>query len=116
MPRPNAAQIAYGSATVICSAIAMLLLSGTPTGAGVVVIGVAALALGMLVSLTVPLPRRSREAREAAAAAAVAALEDTAAESTEGSMTPPPSRIRAPRLHTGAGSGFARVGQHSVRR
>ena len=29
MPRPNAAQIAYGSATVICSAIAMLLLSFT---------------------------------------------------------------------------------------
>jgi hypothetical protein len=113
MPRPNAAQLAYGSATVICSAMAMLLLSGIPTGSGVVVIGVAALALGLLVALTVPLPRR---ARKASAAAAVATLEDAAAESTEGSMAASPSRIRSPRLHTGAGPGVTRVRQHSVRR
>ncbi|KJY24103.1 hypothetical protein [Streptomyces katrae] len=58
MPRPTAAQLAYGSATVIVSTIAMLLLSQTSTGIGVAVISAAALALGLLVALTVPLPRR----------------------------------------------------------
>ncbi|MCA1221689.1 hypothetical protein [Streptomyces sp. 8L] len=115
MPRPNAAQIAYGSATVVCSAIAMLLLSGVPTGAGIVVIGVAALALGLLVALTVPLPRRARAAREASSAA-FTALEETAAESAEGAMAARPSRVRPSRLHPGAGAGIAHVGQHSVRR
>ncbi|MGW6687825.1 hypothetical protein [Streptomyces sp. NPDC054961] len=58
MPRPTAAQLAYGSATVIVSTIAMLLLSQTSTGLGVAVISAAALALGLLVALTVPAPRR----------------------------------------------------------
>lgn len=58
MPRPTAAQLAYGSATVIVSTIAMLLLSQTSTGLGVAVISAAALALGLLVALTVPGPRR----------------------------------------------------------
>ncbi|ARE76323.1 hypothetical protein ACFVZ8_34130 [Streptomyces sp. NPDC059558] len=58
MPRPTAAQLAYGSATVVVSTIAMLLLSQTTTGLGVAVISAAALALGLLVALTVPLPRR----------------------------------------------------------
>ncbi|MFJ6796473.1 hypothetical protein [Streptomyces sp. NPDC091268] len=58
MPRPTAAQLAYGSATVIVSTIAMLLLSQTSTGLGVAVISAAALALGLLVALTVPFPRR----------------------------------------------------------
>lgn len=58
MPRPTAAQLAYGSATVIASTIAMLLLSQTRTGLGVAVISAAALALGLLVALTVPAPRR----------------------------------------------------------
>ncbi|MFF3017466.1 hypothetical protein [Streptomyces sp. NPDC057939] len=58
MPRPTAAQLAYGSATVIVSTIAMLLLSQTSTGLGVAVISAAALALGLLVALTVPTPRR----------------------------------------------------------
>lgn len=58
MPRPTAAQLAYGSATVIVSTIAMLLLSQTSTGIGIAVISAAALALGLLVALTVPIPRR----------------------------------------------------------
>ncbi|MFD7917446.1 hypothetical protein ACFV30_43405 [Streptomyces sp. NPDC059752] len=58
MPRPTAAQLAYGSATVVVSTIAMLLLSQTSTGLGVAVISAAALALGLLVALTVPIPRR----------------------------------------------------------
>ncbi|MGW5848371.1 hypothetical protein ACWFQ8_10550 [Streptomyces sp. NPDC055254] len=58
MPRPTAAQLAYGSATVVVSTIAMLLLSRTSTGWGVAVVSAAALALGLLVAVTVPAPRR----------------------------------------------------------
>ncbi|MFE1315271.1 MULTISPECIES: hypothetical protein [unclassified Streptomyces] len=57
MPRPTAAQLAYGSCTVIFSTLAMLLLSQTSSGLGVTVIALAALALGLLVAMTVPLPR-----------------------------------------------------------
>ncbi|MEW2509274.1 hypothetical protein [Streptomyces sp. NPDC046870] len=56
MPRPTAAQLAYGSCTVIFSTLAMLLLSQTSSGVGVAVIALAALALGLLVALTVPVP------------------------------------------------------------
>ncbi|MDO0927509.1 hypothetical protein QQY24_19590 [Streptomyces sp. TG1A-8] len=57
MPRPTAAQLAYGSCTVILSTLAMLLLSRTGSGLGVAVIALAALALGLLVAMTAPLPR-----------------------------------------------------------
>ncbi|WP_328560759.1 hypothetical protein [Streptomyces coelicoflavus] len=56
MPRPTAAQFAYGSCTVILSTLAMLLLSRTSSGPGVALIAVAALGLGLLVAMTVPLP------------------------------------------------------------
>lgn len=58
MPRPTAAQLFYGSATVVVSTIAMLLLSQTSTGRGIAVIATAALALGLLVALTAANPRR----------------------------------------------------------
>ncbi|MEW2547140.1 hypothetical protein AB0910_15405 [Streptomyces sp. NPDC047002] len=108
MPRPNAAQLAYGSATVVCSAVAMLLLSGAPAGVGTVVIGVAALALGLLVALSVPAPRRARAAREAAA--------QGASRPAEGSMATAAPRVGAPRAHADAGYGVARVGGHAARR
>ncbi len=57
MPRPTAAQFAYGSFTVIFSTLAMLLLSRTSSGPGVALIAVAALGLGLLVAMTVPVPR-----------------------------------------------------------
>ncbi|MCC9703891.1 hypothetical protein E4N62_00560 [Streptomyces sp. MNU76] len=57
MPRPTTAQLAYGSCTVILSTLAMLLLSQTSSGAGIAVIALSALALGLLVALTVPLPK-----------------------------------------------------------
>ncbi|WP_225096217.1 hypothetical protein [Streptomyces sp. CoH27] len=57
MPRPTAAQLAYGSCTVIFSTLAMLLLSQTSSGLGITVIALAALALGLLVAMTVPLPK-----------------------------------------------------------
>ncbi|AZQ35066.1 hypothetical protein EJ357_17505 [Streptomyces cyaneochromogenes] len=60
MPRPTAAQLAYGSCTVIFSTLAMLLLSQTSSGAGIAVIAVSALLLGLLVAMTVPMPRRTR--------------------------------------------------------
>lgn len=56
MPRPTPAQLAYGSCTVVFSTIAMLLLSQTSSGPGITVIALAALALGLLVALTVPSP------------------------------------------------------------
>ncbi|MEU9990257.1 hypothetical protein ACFZCP_25425 [Streptomyces sp. NPDC007971] len=56
MPRPTAAQLVYGSCTVIFSTLAMLLLSQTSSGLGITVIALAALALGLLVAMTVPLP------------------------------------------------------------
>ncbi|GAB2846379.1 hypothetical protein GCM10027074_11620 [Streptomyces deserti] len=57
MPRPTVAQLAYGSCTVIFSALAMLLLSQTSSGVGIALVALAALALGLLVALTVPLPK-----------------------------------------------------------
>lgn len=58
MPRPTAAQLAYGSCTVIFSTLAMLLLSQTSSGAGIAVIAVSALLLGLLVAMTVPMPKK----------------------------------------------------------
>jgi len=57
MPRPTAAQLAYGSCTVIFSTLAMLLLSQTSSGLGIALITLSALALGLLVAMTVPLPK-----------------------------------------------------------
>ncbi len=64
MPRPTAAQLAYGACTVIFSTLAMLLLSQTSSGAGIAVISVAALALGLLVAMTVPQPGKRPAAVE----------------------------------------------------
>ncbi|MFF7328514.1 hypothetical protein ACIQU5_06340 [Streptomyces sp. NPDC090306] len=66
MPRPTAAQLAYGSCTVIISTLAMLLLSQTSSGVGIAVIALAALALGLLVSVTVPMPKQSRATAQSA--------------------------------------------------
>ncbi|MEU2622180.1 hypothetical protein ABZ642_29330 [Streptomyces sp. NPDC007157] len=63
MPRPTPAQLVYGSCTVICSTLAMLLLSQTSSGIGIAVIALAALGLGLLVAMTVPLPRPRTVAR-----------------------------------------------------
>ncbi|MFK4102709.1 hypothetical protein ACI2L1_22020 [Streptomyces sp. NPDC019531] len=57
MPRPTAAQLSYGSITVIFSTLAMLLLSQTSSTVGIAVIAVSALALGLLVAMTVPQPK-----------------------------------------------------------
>ncbi|MFJ4617803.1 hypothetical protein [Streptomyces sp. NPDC088812] len=58
MPRPTVAQLTYGSCTVIFSALAMLALSGTSSGSLIAVVAVTAVALGVLVAMTVPVRRR----------------------------------------------------------
>ncbi|CAL9473180.1 hypothetical protein SUDANB176_02887 [Streptomyces sp. enrichment culture] len=57
MHRPTVAQFAYGSCTVVFSTFAMLLLSRTGSVVGIALVAVAALALGLLVAMTVPLSR-----------------------------------------------------------
>lgn len=101
MPRPTAAQLAYGSATVVCSTLAMLLLSGTTTGIGVAVIGIAALGLGLLVALTVTTPGRSK-------AAGAARSGRSAAPGEAAGVQGPGERVRT--------GGEARARQHSLRR
>ncbi|MCZ7414486.1 MULTISPECIES: hypothetical protein [unclassified Streptomyces] len=59
MPRPNPAQIAYGSATVVLSAVVLLLLTRTESGTGAVLIASGSLVLGLLVALTAPARQRA---------------------------------------------------------
>ncbi|WP_032919414.1 hypothetical protein [Streptomyces rimosus] len=105
MPRPTAAQLAYGSATVIFSTLAMLLLSQTRTGVGIAVIAVAALALGLLVAMTAPLPGAFHVARRTARRAGAG---------PQPASTTRTTTVRLPRQRTHAGvSSEARVGEHS---
>ncbi|MDG4859688.1 hypothetical protein P8605_16275 [Streptomyces sp. T-3] len=98
MPRPTAAQLAYGSATVVFSTLAMLLLSQTRTGIGVAVITLAALGLGLLVAVTVPMPKPV-PAPPAAAPAPVEEFEE---------------RVPVQRLHSHTGA-ESRAAEHSLR-
>ncbi|MDK0519727.1 hypothetical protein [Streptomyces sp. ML-6] len=86
MPHPTAAQFSYGSVTVVFSTLAMLLLSRTESGAGITVIGTAALALGLLVAMTVPNPSRAKTTKPVRTGAATGANHDavTAAMKAEG--------------------------------
>ncbi|MFI6107920.1 hypothetical protein [Streptomyces sp. NPDC051310] len=92
MPRPTAAQLAYGSATVVFSTVALLLLSRTTTGLGVALVGVVSLLLGVLVTLGMPAPRRARAAAAAGA---------------DGAPGRPAPRVPRPRAH---------AEEHSLRR
>ncbi|MFJ8669031.1 hypothetical protein [Streptomyces sp. NPDC093600] len=84
MSRPNAAQLAYGSATVVFSTLALLLLSRTTNTLGIVAISAAGLVLGLLVTVTMPAPRR--EPRPTA------------------EPLPRNEEIRVPAVHAGAGA------------
>ncbi|MFJ4475259.1 hypothetical protein [Streptomyces xanthochromogenes] len=103
MPRPTAAQLSYGSATVVFSTVAMLLLSRTESGVGVAVIVLAALLLGLLVAVTVPMPLTRRARAEAGTDAdgrtvpvAVATPENRAAvDGTSAVRVPAPRERRA---------------------
>lgn len=64
MARPMFAQLAYGTATVVCATFAMLLLTQARSALAVLAVAGAALAAGLLVALALRLPRR-REAPHA---------------------------------------------------
>ncbi len=69
MQRPNAAQLAYGSATVVLATVALLLLSRTTTTLGITVISLAGLLLGLLVAVTMPVRPASVKILDAVPAA-----------------------------------------------
>jgi hypothetical protein len=106
MPRPTAAQFSYGSATVVFSALAMLLLFRAESGIGVAAVGTAALVLGLLVALA--LPARTKPARQQAAR-----------QQTARTATAPPTADRTHRTIEdieNAAAQRARVGEHSLHR
>ncbi|GAA4678001.1 hypothetical protein GCM10023347_35450 [Streptomyces chumphonensis] len=71
MPRPSPAQIAYGLATVMLTAVALLLLTRTESGTGAVLVASGSLVLGLVVSLTVPTRARAAQTGSAPTGAAV---------------------------------------------
>ncbi|MFD7491395.1 hypothetical protein ACFV8T_03105 [Streptomyces sp. NPDC059832] len=120
MPRPTAAQLSYGSVTVVFATLAMLLLSRTGSGVGIAVIGTAALALGLLVAVTVPQPSRAKTAKPARARSAVRVNQDAVSAAVEaeglardGVQSPIPAHREA--AQPSAPAADARVGQHSLR-
>ena len=105
MPRPTAAQLAYGSATVVFSTLAMLLLTRTTNGLAVAAIGVASMMLGLVVAMALPMGRAAQAARTKTARTA-RATRAAASGHTSGDLT---TRLPAPRAE-------ARVGEHSLHR
>lgn len=97
MPRPTVAQLAYGSATVVCSTIAMVLLSQTSSGPGVGVIAMSALILGVFVALSVPARKPGPAAEPAPAEERVPAqrLTSTLSSSTTTDPARDPGREQA---------------------
>ncbi|MFG2871974.1 hypothetical protein [Streptomyces sp. NPDC048338] len=89
MPRPNTAQLAYGSATVVFSTAALLLLSRTTTTLGIIAISVAGLLIGVLVVVAVPVRRQ------------VPAVPQP---SVPAQRAPRNAEIRVPAVHAGAGA------------
>lgn len=106
MPRPTAAQLAYGSCTVILSTLAMLLLSQTSSGLGIAVVTLAALALGILVAMTVPLPK-AHAAPTATAGTAAPAAAGSRESATVGHVRSPAPEWREP-VSAGAETGQGR--------
>ncbi|MFF2845502.1 hypothetical protein ACFVT5_04115 [Streptomyces sp. NPDC058001] len=111
MPRPTAAQLAYGTATVICCTLAMLLLSQTSSGIGVAVIALAALGLGLLVAVTVPLPKSSRHVRPAEAPGASTPAQSSV-RTTEAATARIPEPAPVTRRRT-ASAGLTRTGHRT---
>ncbi|MFF3610243.1 hypothetical protein [Streptomyces sp. NPDC002580] len=96
MPRPTAAQLAYGSCTVIFSTFAMLLLSQTSSSLGIVLITLSSLALGLLVAMTVPLPKPARSTAAALAHERIPAQFETASVIVSASASSAPEPVREP--------------------
>ncbi|MFG2597740.1 hypothetical protein [Streptomyces sp. NPDC048462] len=108
MPRPTAAQLSYGSVTVVFSTLAMLLLSRASSDLGIAVIAAAGLALGLLVAVTVPAPTRRRTAPSGTAVSAH--REAGPAHEAEGRDLGRVQRTIP------AARASARMGEHSLRR
>ncbi|WP_405598260.1 hypothetical protein OG741_15700 [Streptomyces sp. NBC_01410] len=112
MPRPTAAQLAYGSATVVFSTLALLLLTRPSAVMGVAAIGIGSMALGLLVACALPMGRagaRRVKAVHTVRTNRAAASRATASAAADGLAT----RVPVPRARVGA---EARVGEHSLRR
>lgn len=98
MPRPTAVQFASGSATVVCSTLALLLLTGARSDLWIAAIACLALALGILVAARVPgrqprpAPERARPADAPATARAVFTSGGAPAARSQGA--PEPSKHR----------------------
>jgi hypothetical protein len=94
MPRPTRPQVVYGSAAVVLSTAAMLLLSQARSGVGVAAVAVTGLALGVLAALAAGIPvsarfrTRSGVGEPAPAAVPPARVRATAAEAREHSLQP----------------------------
>ncbi|MFG2671113.1 hypothetical protein [Streptomyces sp. NPDC048445] len=109
MPRPTAAQLSYGSVTVVFSTLAMLLLFRTSSDLGIAVIAAAGLALGLLVAVTVPAPTRRGTPPTGATASA---HQDARPAQEPGDRAVGQVQRTIPAARTSAS---ARVGEHSVR-
>ncbi|MFJ3904121.1 hypothetical protein [Streptomyces sp. NPDC090025] len=94
MQRPKPAQLAYGSATVVLSAVALLLLSGTTTILGITAICVACLMLGVLVAVTMPVRARHVKTPDTSSGTAVVSIGEA----------PGDEAIRVPAAPVGAGA------------
>ncbi|MGW6392072.1 hypothetical protein ACWFR1_16565 [Streptomyces sp. NPDC055103] len=99
MQRPNAAQLAYGSATVVLATVALLLLSRTTTPLGIAVICAAGLLLGVLVAVTMPV--RARPVKNLAAPVPVAPSTPL---TPSAPSAPGNEEIRIPAARVGAGA------------
>ena len=98
MPRPTAAQLAYGSCAVLLSTFAMLLLSGATSPPAIALIAVSSLAVGLLVAMTAP-PLAPRHRPGAASPVALLESEPEPVRATVSSpvrqQAPEPVRERA---------------------
>ncbi|MBK3547806.1 hypothetical protein [Streptomyces sp. MBT60] len=115
MPRPTAAQFAYGSATVVATTLALLLLFRTESGVGVTAVGATALALGLLVALRLPHPGH----RTAEGAGRTATDQASAAARTHHALEGIGARERVPAARSSArpsDRSSARTDEHSLRR
>ncbi|MFI9111447.1 hypothetical protein [Streptomyces venezuelae] len=94
MQRPNAAQLAYGSATVVVATVALLLLSGTTSTLGITAVSLAGLLLGLLVAVTMPVRTTAVKAPD----------EVPAHVPTRADASPENEKIRVPAPRVGAGA------------
>ncbi|OEV02863.1 hypothetical protein [Streptomyces oceani] len=99
MPRPTPAQLAYGSVTVVCSTLALLLVTGATSGPAVTLIAVLSLALGLLVAVRAPLTRAVRPRRAGHSVTGAAPAAQTAR------TTPASPTIAATSVTAGSESG-----------